>query len=85
MIHDLHCARSRFEAKRQGVHLQVRDLSSPAAVGTYCCLATGGTNTRWSVPVSFSAPSAVVLTVAAQTGGHVAAVERFTVTGVRSG
>jgi hypothetical protein len=56
-----------------GVH------AAPASV------AAGGQRTRWSVPVTFRAGRGTVLTVAAASGGHVAPVERFAVTGVRVG
>ncbi|GAA5107843.1 hypothetical protein [Haloechinothrix salitolerans] len=45
----------------------------------------GGQNSRWSTKVSFTAPSGSVLTIAVATGGHVAEVERFAITGVRVG
>ena len=67
----------------ENIGVQVRMSSSSSAIGTFCCLAEGNINTPWSVTVSFTASSGQVLTIAAQTGGHVAAVERFTVTGVR--
>jgi hypothetical protein len=41
-------------------------------------------NTPWQATVAFNAPSGTVMTIAAQTGGHVTEVERFTVTGVRA-
>jgi len=66
----------------ENIKVQVHTSSSSAAVGTFCCLPAGNVNTPWSAPVSFTASSGAVLTIAAQTGGHVAAVERFTVTGV---
>ncbi len=69
----------------QEIKVQIRDPSSAAPVGSYCCLASGGTNTPWSLTVSFSAPPDVVLTIAAQAGGQAAGVERFAVTAVRSG
>jgi hypothetical protein len=60
------------------VHTATGDLSTlPAAV------AAGGQRAPWSVRVSLRAAGGTVLTVAAATGGHVAAVERFAVTGVR--
>jgi hypothetical protein len=34
--------------------------------------------------VAYSAPAGTVLTIAASTGGHVAAVERFAITAVRA-
>jgi hypothetical protein len=43
----------------------------------------GGENTGWSVPVRFGAAAGTLITVAAATGGHVAAVERFAVTAIR--
>lgn len=43
----------------------------------------GGDNSPWSTKVSFAAPAGSVLTIAVSTGGHVAAVERFAITGVR--
>jgi hypothetical protein len=67
----------------ENISVQVRTSSSPSAVGTFCCFPAGNTNTPWDTPVSFAASSGAVLTIAAQTGGHVAGMERFTVTGVR--
>jgi len=62
------------------LHTRTGDLhASPASV------AAGGQRTRWSVPVTFRAGPGTVLTVAVATGGHVAPVERFAVTGVRVG
>ena len=74
----------RITGVDESIRVQVRTATSSAALGIYCCLPAGGTSTPWSVSVSFAAPSGTVLTLAAQTGGHVAAVERFAVTGVRS-
>jgi hypothetical protein len=45
----------------------------------------GGTRSPWSVRVGFRAAPGQVITIAAATGGHVAAVERFAVTGARVG
>lgn len=67
----------------ENIRVQVRTASSSSAVGTFCCVPAGDTNTPWSATVSFTASSGAVLTIAAQTGGHVTAVERFTVSGVR--
>jgi hypothetical protein len=44
----------------------------------------GGNRTPWSVRVAYSAPAGTVLTISVSTGGHVAGVERFAVTGVRA-
>lgn len=52
-------------------------------VGSYCCRPAGGQRTPWSLTVPFRAPSGNVITIVVFTGGHVATVERFAVTGVR--
>jgi hypothetical protein len=49
-----------------------------------CCHPAGGQASPWRVPVTGRAPTGAVLIVAASTGGHVATVERFAVTGLRS-
>jgi len=62
------------------LHAVSGDLqAAPAAVPA------GGVRAPWSVPVRFSGAAGRTVTVAAATGGHVAAVERFAVTGVRIG
>ena len=62
------------------LHAQSGDLqAAPAAVPA------GGSRSPWSAPVRFSSGAGRTVTVAAATGGHVAAVERFAVTGVRTG
>jgi hypothetical protein len=45
----------------------------------------GGSNTPWSVTVGYAQPAGRVLTVVVSTGGHVAEVERFAITAVRTG
>ena len=54
-------------------------------MGAYCCRAAGGARSPWSASVTFLATPGQVITIAAATGGHVAAVERFAVTGARVG
>jgi hypothetical protein len=62
------------------LHTQTGDLqATPAAVDA------GGERAPWSARVEFAAAPGTVVTVAAATGGHVAAVEEFAVTGVRTG
>jgi hypothetical protein len=53
--------------------------------GAYCCRAVGGTRSPCSARVSFHASPGQVITIAAATGGHVAAVERFAVASARVG
>jgi hypothetical protein len=67
----------------ESITAQVQTLSSPTPVGRTCCHPAGGTDSPWTVTVPFSAAPGQVLIVSAATGGHVAAVERFVVTGVR--
>ena len=67
----------------ESIKVTVHTLSSQGPVGSYCCRAAGGTRSPWSARVSFHAAPGQVITIAAATGGHVAAVERFAVTGAR--
>jgi hypothetical protein len=68
----------------ENITVQIRGLST-GLTGTYCCRPAGGTKTPWSATVTFHAPVGQALTIAASTGGHVARVERFAVTGIRAG
>jgi hypothetical protein len=73
----------RITGVDESIRVQVRQLSSPAPLGEYCCLPAGGENTPWSATVEFGGASGAPLTIVASTGGHVADVERFAITGVR--
>jgi len=68
----------------ENVRVTVHSSSGQGPVGAYCCRAAGGTSSPWSVRVTFRATPAEVITIAASTGGHVATVERFAVTGARA-
>jgi len=68
----------------ENIRVTVHALPVQGPVGTYCCRAAGGTSSPWSASVTFHATPGVVITIAAATGGHVAAVERFAVTGARA-
>ena len=65
----------------ESITVQVFTLSSRTPVGRTCCQPAGGTTSPWTVSVPFAAPRGGVFIVSAATGGHVAAVERFAVTG----
>ena len=69
----------------ESIHVTVHTLPAQGPVGAYCCRAAGGTRSPWSASVTFLATPGQVITIAAATGGHVAAVERFAVTGARAG
>jgi hypothetical protein len=73
----------RITGVDESIHVQIRDPDRPAPVGDSCCLAAGGENTPWTTTVSIKGASNATLTIVAATGGHVADVERFAVTGVR--
>lgn len=68
----------------ESIRVAVRQPSSSSAIGTFCCLPAGGVNSPWSATVTFAGATDPTLTVVASTGGHVQAVERFTVTGLRN-
>jgi hypothetical protein len=69
----------------ESIRVTVHTLPAQGPVGTYCSRAAGGTRSPWSARVTFHATPGQVITAAAATGGHVAAVERFPVTGARAG
>jgi hypothetical protein len=69
----------------ESISVQVLQPSSANPLGRSCCLAAGGTASPWRTTVSFQGATDPVLTIASATGGHVQAVERFTVTAVRTG
>ena len=75
----------RISGVDENIAVEVRISSSSSAVGTFCCLPAGGVASPWHSKVSFVAPTGSVLTIVARTGGHVATVERITVTGARAG
>ncbi|MFJ8669821.1 hypothetical protein [Streptomyces sp. NPDC093600] len=76
----------RITGVDESVRVEVRQPSSEAPLGTSpCCISAGGEDQPWSAKISFSGATDPVLTIVASTGGHVAAVERFTVTAVRAG
>lgn len=67
----------------ENIRVQVRDPAMPRPIGESCCRPAGGENSPWSVPVRYRGASGAMLTIVAATGGHVADVERFAVTGAR--
>ena len=73
----------RLTGVDEALHVQVRQLSSSTPLGESCCVAAGGQRTPWHTTVSFHGATDRVLTVSVSTGGHLQAVERFAVTGVR--
>ena len=72
----------RITGVDESIRVQVRRPGTSAALGERCCVGAGGRDTAWSSTVAFHAPPGRTLTVVASTGGHIATVERFAITGV---
>ncbi|MFI8101157.1 hypothetical protein [Streptomyces sp. NPDC086023] len=77
-------AGGRITGVDESIRVEVRQPSSPRPLGTACCTPAGGSGTPWNATVSYTRPTDPVLTVVASTGGHLAEVERFTITAVRT-
>jgi hypothetical protein len=58
---------------------------SGRTLGQVSGVPAGGGNAPWSATVDYTRPAGPVLTVVVSTGGHVAEVERFAITAVRTG
>jgi hypothetical protein len=68
----------------ESLSVQVRALAGPAVLGHVGGVPAGGDHTPWRIQVPLTTLSGHgVLTVAVATGGHIATVERFAITGVR--
>jgi hypothetical protein len=68
----------------ESLHLQVRQSTQENALGDYCCVPAGGESRPWSAKFSTLPPQPGALTLVVWTGGHVADVEKFSVTGLRA-
>jgi hypothetical protein len=75
----------RITGVDESLRVQVLRLADGKSVGQTGSIPAGGQNTAWTAQVSYAAPANSMLTIAVSTGGHVSDVERFAVTGVRSG
>jgi len=69
----------------ESLRAEVHRLGAGGPVGSFCCQPAGGQASPWSFSVPFHAAPGQVVTIVVHTGGHVAAVERFAVTGARVG
>ncbi|MEU8402472.1 hypothetical protein AB0C28_45415 [Nonomuraea sp. NPDC048892] len=72
----------RITGVDESIRVQVLHPGADGPLGEVCCLSAGGQKAAWSAKVDFAARPGGTLTVVASTGGHVATVERFAVTGV---
>ena len=75
----------RITGVDENLRIQVFRLGDDKAVGQTGGIPAGGQNPAWTAQVSFTAPTGSTLTIAVSTGGHVNDVERFAITGARSG
>ncbi|MGV0743682.1 hypothetical protein [Mycolicibacterium sp. XJ870] len=70
----------------ESLRLQVRQSTQDGVLGEHCCVPAGGEARPWSAEVTLAVPPQPgALTLVVSTGGHVADVERFVVTGLRFG
>ncbi|WP_235654179.1 hypothetical protein [Mycolicibacterium houstonense] len=68
----------------ESLHLQARQSTQENPLGDYCCVSAGGEAEPWSATLQISPPPQPgALTLVVWTGGHVAEVEKFAVTGLR--
>ncbi len=63
----------------ENIRVEVRQPSSIAPLGEWCCLNIGGFGTQWRATTTFSGATDPVLTLVAHTGGHLQRVERFAI------
>jgi hypothetical protein len=74
----------RITGVDESIHVRVLQQSSGSTpIGDRCCLPAGGADTPWATTVGFAGARDAVLTFVASTGGHLLAVERFSVTAGR--
>ncbi|GAA1599460.1 MULTISPECIES: hypothetical protein [Kribbella] len=74
----------RITGVDEAVRVDVRQTSTGARLGTFCCVAAGGAGQPWSAQVTFTAATDPALTVVASTGGHYQGVEAFAVTAIQN-
>jgi hypothetical protein len=73
----------RISGVDESIRIDVRQPSSAAPIGNFCCVTAGGDRQPWSARVSFRGATDPALMIVASTGGHLQGVERFAITGVR--
>ncbi|MFX0577785.1 hypothetical protein [Nocardia nepalensis] len=73
----------RITGVDESLRVQIRRLDRARPVGEVSGIPAGGADTPWTTTVPFAVTCPGTLTVAVATGGHIAEVERFAVTGVR--
>ncbi|MBF6176627.1 hypothetical protein IU476_34675 [Nocardia blacklockiae] len=73
----------RVSGVDESLRVRLRQLDAAQPAGEVSGIPAGGIDTPWRTTVPFTATCPGTLTLAVSTGGHVADVERFAVTGVR--
>ncbi|MDX6239568.1 MAG: hypothetical protein QOG10_4383 [Kribbellaceae bacterium] len=73
----------RISGVDESIRIEVRQPSSAAPIGNYCCVTAGGDRQPWSARVSFRGATDPALMIVASTGGHLQDVEIFAITGIR--
>ncbi len=71
----------RITGVDENLTVQIRVQGQPEPIGLVTGIEGGGTDEPWSATVSFTADPGSALTIAVSTGGHIADVEHFAVTG----
>ncbi|WP_158166805.1 hypothetical protein [Mycolicibacterium smegmatis] len=66
----------------ESLRLRVHQNGPEQMLGEHCCVAAGGEAAPWSATVNFIPPQPGTVTLVVWTGGHVAEVEKFAVTGL---
>jgi hypothetical protein len=66
----------------ESLRLQIRQADAPRPLGEFCCAPAGGQAQRWTATVAFTGAAERALTLVVSTGGHVADVEQFAITGL---
>ncbi|WP_245568812.1 hypothetical protein [Nocardia concava] len=67
----------------ESLHIQLGALGQDHPVGNVTGIPAGGNAAPWTASVPFTLTCPATLTIAVSTGGHIAEVERFAVTGAR--
>lgn len=67
----------------ESLRLLVLQAGRPGPLGESCCVPAGGQQQPWSSRVGFTGAQPGTVVVSVSTGGHVADVESFAVTGLR--
>ncbi|MFC0862134.1 hypothetical protein ACFHYQ_07475 [Sphaerimonospora cavernae] len=76
-------AGGRITGVDESIRVQAHHPASEDVLGESGPVQAGGTDQPWSATLAFHATPGQTVTLVASTGGHIAEVERFAVTGVR--